>query len=164
MNAFRISVVAAVVTMSGALSPSVLGADPPAKGSGFVSIKASELKWVDAPSLGPGAKVAVLEGDLKSSDPFILRAKLPPKLTIGVHTHPAVERVTVLSGVLYFSLGDKVDMAKATAYNVGDGFIVPAGDTMYAFTKSKETIIQIHGNGPWGVNYLTPADAPKPKK
>jgi quercetin dioxygenase-like cupin family protein len=133
-------------------------------GGNFISIKAAELEWVDAPSLGPGAKVSVLEGDLKATQPFTLRAKLPPDLTIGVHTHPTTERVTVLSGVLYFSLGDKLDTAKATAYAPGDAFMVPAGMQMYAFTKDEATIIQIHGTGPWGVNYNSPAGGPITKK
>ncbi|MBS1155309.1 MAG: cupin [Proteobacteria bacterium] len=163
MKISRSVVIAAVVAMSGALSPSVFSADTPVKGD-FISIKASELKWVDAPSLGPKAKVAVLEGDLKSTEPFTMRAKLPPKLTIGVHTHPTTERVTVLSGVLYFSLGDKIDPAKATIYRPGDAFMVPAGASMYAFTKDKETIIQIHGTGPWGIDYQAPADESKTKK
>jgi hypothetical protein len=35
---------------------------------------------------------------------------------------------------------------------------------MFAFTKDKDTIIQIHGMGPWGIDYLNPGDAPTKKK
>ncbi|MGH8830743.1 MAG: hypothetical protein ACREXV_06595, partial [Polaromonas sp.] len=34
---------------------------------GHISIVPSEVKWTDAPSIGPGAKLAVLEGDLKQA-------------------------------------------------------------------------------------------------
>jgi hypothetical protein len=33
----------------------------------------------------------------------------------------------------------------------------------FAWTKG-ETIIQVHGVGPWGINYLNPADDPRNAK
>lgn len=157
------------VVMSVGLAAATLGApatwaDTPAKGSGFVSVMASELKWADAPSVGPGAKIAVIEGDLKAAEPFTFRLKLPPDSKIGVHTHPTVERVTILSGTLYFAPEEKYDPGKATAYKTGDGFIIHPGMPMYAFTKKQEAILQIHGTGPWGISYLDPADDPGKKK
>ena len=44
-----------------------------------------DIKWQDAPSIGPGAKTAVIDGDPKSSGPFVMRLKLPPKTTIGAY-------------------------------------------------------------------------------
>ena len=162
MYALNWVVVAAAVGMSG-ISSSAIGADAPAKGSGFISVKASEIKWVDAPSVGPGAKIAVLEGDPKAAAPFTMRLKLPPNLKIGVHTHPAVERVTVLAGSFHFAIGDKYDPAKAATYRIGDGFFVPVGMPMFGFAGKEDTVLQIHGVGPWGIHYLDPADAPKKK-
>jgi len=148
----------------GVLMAPVVLADSPAKKDDFISVKASELKWSDAPSVARGAKIAVIEGDLKAAEPFTFRLKLPPDSKIGVHTHPTVERVTIISGSLHFAPDDKFDPAKATVYKSGDGFIVPAGMAMYAFTKKQEAVLQIHGTGPWGITYLDPADAPSPKK
>jgi hypothetical protein len=65
---------------------------------------------------------------------------------------------------LYFATGDKFDPAKAKAYKPGDAFMVPPGMPMYAYTKAEETIVQIHGAGPWGISYLNPEDAPGKKK
>ena len=135
-----------------------------AKDAGFISVVASQLKWSDAPSVGPGAKIAVMEGDLKSAAPFTFRLKLPTNLKLGVHTHPTFERVTILSGTLYFATGDKFDSAKAKAYKPGDAFMVPPGMPMYAYTKKGEAILQLHGTGPWGIHYLNPEDAPGKKK
>lgn len=162
MSALRNIVIAAVVVTGSGL-PIVAWAGSHDKGSGFISIKASEVKWADAPSIGPGAKIAVLEGDLKAAAPFTTRIKLPPNLKIGVHTHPAVERVTVLSGTFYFATGDKYEPAKAAVYRPGDGFIVPVGMPMFAYTKKDEAVLQIHGVGPWGIHYLNPEDDPKAK-
>lgn len=155
----------AIAWAAGAVIPSITWADSHGKGAGFISVKASKVKWADAPSVGPGAKIVVLEGDLKAAAPFTMRLKLPPNLKIGVHTHPAVERVTVLSGTFYFATGDKFDRAAAAAYKPGDAFMVPAGMPMYAFTgKGGASTLQIHGVGPWGIHYLDPADVPGKKK
>jgi quercetin dioxygenase-like cupin family protein len=124
---------------------------------------ASGLKWADAPSVGPGAQIAVIEGDLKAAEPITFRLKLPPNLKIGVHTHPVFERVTVLSGTFYFATGDKFDSAKAKAYKVGDAVMIPPGMPMYAATKKEGAIVQIHGTGPWGISFLDPKDAPQKK-
>jgi hypothetical protein len=162
MHALNWVVVAAAVGMSG-VSSTVISADAPAKGTGFISVKASEIKWVYAPSVGPGAQIAILEGDLKAAAPFTMRLKLPANFKIGVHTHPAVERVTVLAGSFHFATGDKYDPAKAMTYRIGDAFMIPVGMPMFGFTKAEGAVIQLHGVGPWGIHYLDSADTPKKK-
>lgn len=131
---------------------------------GHVSLVPSELKWMDAPSIGPGAKLAVLEGDLKEAQPFTFRVKLPANFKIAPHTHPLFERVTVLSGTFYLGIGETFDASKARAYPAGGVTMMPPGMPMYAFTKKGEAVIQIHGTGPWGITYLNPADDPRNKK
>ena len=86
-----------------------------------------DIKWQDAPSIGPGAKTAVIDGDPKSSGPFVMRLKLPPKTTIGVHTHPTTESVTVLSGTLYFAAGDKLNRKSSQGIRTGHLFFNRAG-------------------------------------
>lgn len=138
-----------------------LAAEPAMEG--HISIVPSEVKWAEAPSIGPGAKLAVLEGDLKQAAPFTMRIKLPPNFKIPAHTHPVFERVTVLSGTLHLGIGETFDRAKARAYPAGGVTMMPAGMPMFAYTTSKETVIQIHGTGPWGISYLNPAEDPRKK-
>ncbi len=138
-----------------------LAADPAMEG--HISIVPSEVKWTEAPSIGPGAKLAVLEGDLKQAAPFTMRIKIPPNFKIPAHTHPVFERVTVLSGTLHLGIGETFDRAKARAYPAGGVTMMPAGMPMFAYTTSKETVIQIHGTGPWGISYLNPAEDPRKK-
>ena len=154
----------ALAFAAGALTALSAWAGSAGEKPGFISAEASKLKWSDAPSVGPGAKIAVIEGDLKSPEPMTFRLKVPANSKIGVHTHPTAERVTVLSGTLYFAVGDKFDTAKAKAYKPGDLFVVPSGMPMYAYTKNGETIVQIHGTGPWGISYHNPEDAQGKKK
>ena len=162
MKAF-ISIPVSVMLAVGLFTAPTTWAGSDAKRSGFISVKASEIKWVDAPSVGPGAQVAVFEGNLKAASPFTFRLKLPKNLKLGVHTHPTFERVTIVSGTLYFAIGQKFDPARAKAYKQGDAFIVPPGIPMYGFTRKQEAVLQIHGTGPWGIYFLDPADVPRKK-
>lgn len=135
-----------------------------AQAGGHISLVPSELKWQDAPGIGPGVKIAMIEGNLKAAGPLMMRIKLPPNAKIALHTHPLIEHVTVLSGTFYLGIGEKVDASKARAYPAGGVVVIPQGMPMFAFAKDKETILQVHGIGPWGINYLNPADAPAAKK
>jgi len=135
-----------------------------AQAGGHISVVPSELKWNDAPGLGSGFKIAVIEGDLKAAGPLMMRIKIPANAKIAPHTHPSLEHVTVLSGTFYLGIGEKVDASNARAYPAGGVVVIPQGMPMFAFAKDKETIIQVHGIGPWATNYLKPADAPAAKK
>lgn len=136
----------------------------PVSAEEYTAVMKKDIKWQDAPSIGPGAKTAVIDGDPKSSGPFVMRLMLPPKTTIKLHTHPATENVTVLSGTLYFAARDKFDPKIAKAFGPGSYFSIGQGKPMFAYSKDKETVVQLHGNGPWGISYLESKDGPAKKK
>jgi hypothetical protein len=122
------------------------------------------IKWADGPpSLPPGAKVVMLEGDPAKEGPFVMRAKMPDGYRIMPHTHPKDERVTVLSGTLYMGLGEKFDEKAAKAMPAGSYGRTAAGVKHFGYTKG-ETVIQVHGTGPWVIEYVNPADDPRKKK
>jgi len=120
----------------------------------------SELKWSDVPSLPPGAKLAVIEGPMNQAVPFTVRLKFPDNYRIPPHWHPAAERVTVLSGTFHMGMGEKFDRRQAHALEAGGIAIMQAKTPHFAWT-SGETIVQLHGTGPWGVTYLNTADDPR---
>ena len=119
-----------------------------------------ELKWVDIPSLPPGAKLAVIEGPLNQAGPLTFRLKLPANYQIPAHWHPAIEHVTVISGTFNMGAGDKLDRAKTKALTAGSVAIMQPKTNHFGWTKD-ETIVQVHGIGPWGVTYVNPADDPR---
>jgi len=122
-----------------------------------------EIKWANAPpSLPPGAKVSVLEGDPSKEGPFVMRALMPDGYKVPPHTHPGPERVTVLSGTFYIGMGDRFDADKCKAMPAGSYGTWPAGMKHFAFVKG-ETVIQIHGTGPWSLTYVRPEDDPRNK-
>jgi quercetin dioxygenase-like cupin family protein len=121
----------------------------------------SEVKWRKGPdSLPLGAEIAVLEGDPSKSGPFVFRVKAPDGYTLPPHTHPKAERVTVISGTFHLGMGEKVDKAAGQAMSAGSFGYWPAGMKHFAWVTG-ETIVQLHGNGPWQINYLDPADDPR---
>lgn len=160
MHKLRVFVASIAFSLASLITPAASGTEPPV--AGHISVLPSDLQWSDAPSVAPGAQIAVIEGDLKAAVPFTFRLKLPASSKIGVHTHPLVERVTVISGTFHLGIGDEFDPAKARAYTPGAITIMPAGMPMYVFTQA-EAIVQIHGTGPWGINFLNPADDPRKK-
>src|SRR5574341_1700194 len=153
MRNAKIASIALAVGLSGMMAVPVLAQE-------FTSVMQREIKWQDAPSIGPGAKTAVIQGDPKSSGPFVMRLRLPPNTTLGVHTHPATENVTVLSGTLYFGAGDKLNPKAAKAYGPGGYFSIEQGKPMFAFSKDKEVVMQLHGTGPWGITYIGAKEPP----
>ena len=144
------------------LSIAIIAMAGAAWGAEYNAVMSPDIKWTDAPSIGPGVKTAVIDGDPKSTGPFVIRVRMPPKAKIGVHTHPTDENVTVLDGTLYFAPGDKFEPKSAKAFHAGSYFSIAKGKPMYAYAGDKGAVLQIHGMGPWGISYLeTPAAAKK---
>jgi quercetin dioxygenase-like cupin family protein len=127
-----------------------------------IMVTPGKLKWADVPSLPPGAKIAVIEGPLSEAKPFTIRLKLPADYRIPPHWHPAIEHVTVISGTFNMGTGDKLDRKKTTALSAGSVAIMQPKTNHFAWTKGA-TIVQVHGVGPWAVNYVNPADDPRKK-
>jgi quercetin dioxygenase-like cupin family protein len=122
------------------------------------------LRWQDGPpSLPPGAKFSVLEGDPAKPGPFVFRVKVPDGYKIPPHTHPKTERVTVISGTFNLGTGEKFDAAKGEALPAGSYGTWPAGMKHYVWATG-ETVVQFHGEGPWVIEYLDPADDPRKGK
>jgi quercetin dioxygenase-like cupin family protein len=133
-----------------------------AQGGSHIMVTPADLKWQDVPSLPPGAKMAVIEGPPNEAVPFTFRLKFPADYKIPAHSHPAIEHVTVISGSFHMGTGDKLDPAKTKALPPGSVAIMQAKTNHFGWTKD-ETIVQVHGIGPWGLTYVNPADDPRKK-
>lgn len=142
--------------MSPGVSPTEMGE--------FNVFPAGEIKWQKGPaSLPAGAEMAVLEGDPSKPGPFVFRVKVPDGFTIAPHTHPKAERLTVIAGTFHIAMGEKVDKNTGKTMPTGSFGYWPAGMKHFAWVTS-ETIVQFHGDGPWQINYLNPADDPRNAK
>lgn len=141
------------------MAPFTLAASP-YNGEGYTMVTPSELEWGPVGSMAPGAQISIIEGNLAKEEPFTMRLKLPADYVIAPHIHPAYERVTVLNGTFHFAHGREVDRDKATALPEGSVAIMSPGDPMFGYTE-EEVVIQLHGTGPWGIEYLNPEDDPR---
>ena len=129
---------------------------------GFYSL--AETKWKDGPaSLPAGAKLALLEGDPTKEGLFVMRLRLPDGYRIPPHWHPKVERITVISGSFNLGMGEKFDRSATREMAAGTFGFWPAGMRHFVWTKG-ETVIQLHGMGPWVITYVNPADDPRNAK
>jgi hypothetical protein len=120
------------------------------------------LQWGDAPPVLPrGAQAVVLDGDPHRAGPYVLRLKMPAGYRIPPHWHSRPEIVIVISGTLSLGMGDTLDPAAAEELKTGGFHAIGAGVHHYAFTRSG-AVVQIHGDGPFDITYINPADNPAP--
>jgi hypothetical protein len=124
-------------------------------------IRPDDVKWGPAsPKLPPGAQFAVLEGDpSKPGAPYTLRAKLPDGYSVPPHWHPMDEKITVIQGTIRLGMGEKFDHAKLRHLPAGSYALLPKGEPHFNLYQG-ETIIQLHGAGPYDIHYVNPADDP----
>jgi quercetin dioxygenase-like cupin family protein len=162
---FRAILIGLTLVVSGCI---IYAQDMPAEKTGghqpdHIMVVPANFAWTDGPaSLPKGTKAAVIEGDPSKPGPFTMRLKLPANYKIPPHWHPGVEHVTVLSGSFYMGLGDVYDESKARKLPVGGFAMMAIGTRHFALTK-EESVLQLHGVGPWGITYVNPADDPRNK-
>lgn len=119
------------------------------------------IEWQDGPpALPAGAQFAVLEGDPTQEGAFTMRIKLPDGYRVPPHTHPAVEHITVMRGTFHLGMGAKFEAKATEAMPAGTFGYWPAGMQHFAWAKG-ETVVQLHGIGPWKIEYVDPSDDPR---
>jgi quercetin dioxygenase-like cupin family protein len=133
-------------------------------GEGHVLVTPDSLKWMASPALPPGAQIAVVTGDpTKAGELYVLRATLPDGYKVPPHWHPTDENVTVIQGKMLFGAGNAFDSSLLKEAPAGSFARMPKGMRHFAMAKG-QTIIQVHGVGPFEFNYVNPADDPRNKK
>jgi quercetin dioxygenase-like cupin family protein len=125
-----------------------------------IALTGAEMKWGPAPaSLRKGAELAVISGNPGAAGPFVIRLKVPAGYVIPPHWHPTDEHVTVISGTFALGMGEKIDKATMKEMPAGSYGMLPAEMRHYAMAKTACTV-QVHGMGPFVLNYVNPADDP----
>ncbi len=132
------------------------GAEPHA-----IVVLPGKIAWAPAPPILPrGAELAVVEGDPSKAGAFTMRLRMPDGYRIPAHFHPVVEHVTVIQGTFRVGMGDKFDPASLGELPIGTFAALAPGVRHFAQAKG-ETVIQLHGVGPWTLTYVNPADDPR---
>ncbi len=144
-------------------------ADESTKGTEFVDegpdhalvYTPDEMEWQDGPaSLEEGSELAMLEGELDEHAVFTIRLRFPDGYRINPHTHPGVERLTVISGTFMLGHGEEFDLDETTPLEPGSYTSMPPGHPHFAMTDG-ETVVQLSSVGPWEIEYIDPGDDPR---
>jgi quercetin dioxygenase-like cupin family protein len=154
-----------LVALSLALSVSVAAAQgtPTAGAPHAVIVQPDQVTWGPGPAALPqGAKAAVLEGNPKEAGPFTMRLSFPDGYRIPAHSHPSLERITVIQGAMRVGMGDKFDESALTPLPAGSFAVLQPGTRHFAQAQGM-TVLQLTGTGPWKVSYVNPADDPRGK-
>jgi ketosteroid isomerase-like protein/quercetin dioxygenase-like cupin family protein len=140
-------------------NPDGSGAAP----TSHVMVESASIKWgAPPPSLPPGSKMAVISGDPSKAGPFVVRAQVPAGYKVAPHWHPGDENLTVLSGTVALGMGDTWDESKMQPVGSGGFVALPAG-MRHSFLAKTASTFQVHGMGPFVLNYVNPADDPSKK-
>jgi quercetin dioxygenase-like cupin family protein len=140
-----------------------------AGGSGGVGTMPGTENWMDIPAaamvgtpsvdMGGTIKVAILQGDpMTAGRSYTIRLSCTDGAKIAPHWHPTTENVTVVKGTFLIGMGPKWDAASMKELPVGAFVSAPAQMRHYAQCKG-DTIVQVHGIGPFLINFVGPDDA-----
>jgi quercetin dioxygenase-like cupin family protein len=117
--------------------------------------------WSKASAALPaGAETATLYGDPEKPGLFALRVKMPAGYKIPPHMHKSPELLTVISGQLRLGLGQAADHASVETLPAGSFSSLPQGVVHYVLVD-QDSVVQLDGNGPWGLDYPNPKDDPR---
>lgn len=150
------------VVVPPATPPMDVSMTPVHRGSdGWVLAHGRLTGWGAGPaSLPPGAQMIVLDGDPTKAEVFTLRLRLPNNYTVQPHFHSAWEHLTIISGVLHLGMGDTFSSTGWTELRAGSFSAMPTGMRHFVHAAG-ETVVQLHGMGPWTVTYVNRADDPR---
>jgi anti-sigma factor ChrR (cupin superfamily) len=118
-----------------------------------------DLKWTP---IIKGCDLAPVAGDPNAEGmPYVVRLRCVDGAKIPAHWHPTDENVTVLKGTFLAGMGETFDETKLTPMNAGNFVTMPKEMRHFAMSKG-ETIVQVHGAGPFKVNWVNPSEVQPP--
>jgi len=159
MKKFRVGIVSVTFVGLAVLSMAVYGQEKKEEAEAHKIVHYADLKWTP---IIKGCDLASVSGDFNAEGaPFVVRLRCVDGAKIPAHWHPTDENVTVLKGTFLVGMGDKLDETRLQAMNTGNFITVPKEMHHFGMCKG-ETIVQVHGAGPFKVNWVNPADVEPP--
>ena len=148
--------------------PAAVSAQQPvaSKESGMAAVTAASLKWApaDIPGFVPGMEMAVVMGDPSKAEPYTMRLRFPTDYVFPAHWHPQTENLTVISGTFLLGMGAKTDKTALKTYGPGDYLLLPGNMPHFGGVKGGDTVVQLHGVGPFGITVTEEIPGAKKKE
>jgi anti-sigma factor ChrR (cupin superfamily) len=156
IRSFYVVVIAFALLTAGAYSQ-----EKKESGAAHKIVHFGDLKWTP---IIKGCDLAPVSGDSSvEGATFVLRIRCADGIKVPAHWHPTDENLTVMKGTFLVGMGETFDESKLQTMNVGNFAMMPKEMRHFALCKG-ETIVQIHGAGPFKVNWVNPADVIPPDK
>jgi len=106
--------------------------------------------------MAPEQRVEKVWGDpSKPGEPFVIRIHNDPGYIVLPHFHLIDENITVVQGSWSVAMGKRFDRATLEPMELGSFGIVAKNMAHFAFSKT-ETIVQVHGTGPFSSTVVDP--------
>jgi anti-sigma factor ChrR (cupin superfamily) len=159
MNRNFVIFVGALLTAVTVLGTRVYSQEKAESAGSHKIVHSGDLKWTP---LIKGCELAGVSGDPNAEGaPFVVRLRCADGAKIPAHWHPTDENVTVLKGMFLVGMGDTFDESKLATMNVSNFITMPKEVRHFAMSKG-ESIVQVHGAGPFKVNWVNPAEVEPP--
>lgn len=110
------------------------------------------IQWRENPEIA-GVESAIALGNPSSSELYVLFGRMAPGSTFPAHSHPDDRITTVISGVMYYGIGETFNPENVQAYPAGSVVYTPAGTPHFMQSQDAETLIQETGFGPTGLTF-----------
>jgi hypothetical protein len=124
-------------------------------------VSADQLRW--APGALPHLEMAVVTGDPKAPGAFVLRIRALRDQRIPAHWHPLDEHVTAIRDGFSVGMGENFSEPQLRFMKAGDYAMLPKETRHYAWMK-KGAEVQVHGEGPFVINWVNPAEVAAMRK
>ncbi len=107
-------------------------------------------------SFAPGQWVEKVSGDpSKTGEPFVIRIHNDAGYIVLPHTHLIDENITVVQGSWAVGMGNRFNRSALEPMELGSFGLVPKNMTHFGWAKA-ETIVQVHGIGPFSSTLVDP--------
>ncbi|MGB3634687.1 MAG: cupin domain-containing protein [Rubrobacteraceae bacterium] len=122
-------------------------------GQEVVRILPDDLEWQDNPEID-GIENAAGIGNLEEKGLYAGFGRMSEGAVFPAHSHTDDRLTTVISGTMYYGVGEEFDEDNMTAYPAGSVIFTPAGTPHVMWVQEGQAVIQESGDGPSSAEFV----------